>query len=51
MDTETWKFIWAGVFIVAGLMFYSVVLTVAIKGSRDVTQMIRSMLSGRGKAP
>ena len=51
MDTETWKIIWTAVFIVAGLMFYSVVMTVAIKGSRDVKQMIRGMLPGRRKAP
>ena len=47
MDTETWKIIWTGVFIVAGLMFYSVVLVVAIKGSRDVKQMIADMLRKR----
>ncbi len=51
MDTETWKVIWTAVFIVSGLLFYGVVLTVAIKGSRDVKQMIRGMLPGRGKGP
>lgn len=45
MDTETWKLIWTAIFIVSGLLFYSVVLTVAIKGSRNVKQMIRRMLS------
>lgn len=51
MDMETWKIIWTAVFIVAGLMFYGVVVTVAIKGWRDVKQMIGSMLPGRRKAP
>ena len=45
MDTETWKLIWTAIFIVSGLLFYSVVLTVAIKGSRDLKQMIRRMFS------
>ncbi len=45
MDTETWKLIWTAIFIVSGLLFYSVVLTVAIKGFRNVKQMIRRMLS------
>ncbi len=50
MDTETWKVIWTAVFIVSGLLFYGVVLMVAIKGSKDVKQMVGSMLSKRRKA-
>lgn len=48
MDVETWKAIWKLIFIVASIMFYTIVIAVGFKGFGDVAQMLRNMVAGRG---
>ena len=45
MDGGIWKDIWQFVFIVASLLFYGTVATVAVKGFSDVVSMVKRLLS------
>jgi len=47
MDMETWKDIWSFTFLVASVVFYAVVVIVAIKGFGDVVEMLKGMLAAR----
>ena len=47
MDGGIWKDIWQFVFIVASLLFYGTVATVAVKGFGDVVSMVTRLLSQR----
>lgn len=47
MDMETWKDIWSFTFLVASVAFYAVVAIVAVKGFRDVVEMLKGMIAAK----